>query len=147
MRTVSDIMHSIITIDKNETLRDAAIKMVKHSRGSVIITESEKTMGILTERDIMRFVAEGYKMETTRINGHFTLNIITADEHTSLEEAARIMEKNHIRRLPITRNDRIVGLITASKLAKNMRYSMAERFMSDAFHPGLASEMSGRNYR
>lgn len=147
MTTVSDIMHSIITIDKHEFLRDAAKKMIKHNRGSIIITDNNETVGILSERDIMRLVAEGYKLEVTRIQDHFSKDIITADEHTTLEEATKIMEKNHIRRLPVTRNGKIVGLVTASKIAKNMRYSMASRFMTESFHPGLSQEMSGRNYR
>lgn len=148
MQTVSDIMHGIITIGEYETIRAAAIKMIKNHRGSVIIIDSlGNTLGILTERDMMRFVSEGIDFQKTRIHGYFSANIITADENTSLEEASKIMDKHSIRRLPVTKNDKIIGVLTTRDLSKSMRFDMAEKFLSDSFRPGIHSEMNGRNYR
>ncbi len=148
MQKVSDVMHGIITIDENEFLRTAAIKMIKNHRGSVIITNHEnKHSGILTERDILRIVSEGFDPKITLIREHYTKNIISADENASLDEAFKLMDSNRIRRLPVTKNGTIVGTVSIRSLLKNMRYSLAERFFSENFHPGLSAEMEGRNYR
>jgi CBS domain-containing protein len=137
MQTVSDIMHGIITITEHETLRAAAVKMIKFHRGSIIITDKEnKTLGILTERDIMRFVAEGYDLQKTRIYDHYTKDIISADGNTSLEEASKIMEKHGIRRLAVRKDDAIIGIVTTRSLSKHLRFNLAEKFLSKSFSPG-----------
>jgi CBS domain-containing protein len=148
MQKISDVMHGVITIDEHEFLRDAAIKMIKNHRGSVIITNHENNhVGILTERDMLRIVAEGYDPKITLIREHYTKNIISADENTSLDEASRIMEKNRFRRLPVTKNGKIVGIVGVRSLSKHLRFGMAERFFSESFHPAIYTEMEGRNYR
>jgi CBS domain-containing protein len=148
MQTVSDIMHGIITINENEFLRAAAAKMVKNNRGSIIVTDSEdKTIGILTERDILRIVADGYDLKKTRLHGHYTKNIISADENTPLDEAALLMEKHGIRRLAVKRGEKIIGVLTTRSLSKHLKYGLAEKFLSGSYQPKLHTDMEGRNYR
>lgn len=148
MQTVSDIMHGVVYITEDRLLRTAAVEMIKNHRGSVIVKDKDsKIIGILTERDILRLVAEGVDLQKTRIQGNFTKEIISADESTSLEEASNIMDKHGIRRLAITRGDKIIGIVTTRDISKHLRFNIARSFLSESFRPNLQTGQEGRNYR
>ncbi|MBR9690394.1 CBS domain-containing protein [Candidatus Woesearchaeota archaeon] len=138
MNVVSDIMHSTISIDKNMLVSDAAFKMSKHNRGSILVTDQEKHVGIFTERDILRIVADNLKVAGSKISKHYTKNLITVDEKTTLNEASRILSNNNIRRLPVTRDNKIVGMVTANSIGKNLRFMTVGKMLSGSFAPSEA---------
>jgi len=107
----------VISIDENETVQDAALQMVKSNIGCVIITRDGIPFGIFTESDFVRIVAKGNPFFTTLSEVMSTpLVVITPGE--TLWEAADIMRKKDIHKLPIQDENEIVGIITASDLVK-----------------------------
>lgn len=115
---VNQIMKTdVVSIDENETVQNAALQMVKSNIGSVIITKNSIPVGIFTANDFVRIAAEGNPLFTTLSRVMSTPLVVISPEET-LWEAAEIMSKKDIHKLPIQDKNKIVGIITASDLVK-----------------------------
>ncbi len=118
-KRVADFMvRNVITVSKDETLKEAALKMRNHRVGSLVVVEGEKPIGIVTERDIVyKLVAEGKpfnsKVEEIMSKDHKT---ITKDK--TLKEAAKIMAAHGIRRLPVVEGEKLIGIITMDDILR-----------------------------
>lgn len=111
---VGDIMHGITLVDKNASVSEAAKIMSTKEVGSVLVAKRKKPMGILTERDILKKVtAMGLNPKNTKVSQIMNAPLTTVSADASLEEASKLMLKKRIRRLPVTKGKRIVGMITA----------------------------------
>ena len=106
------------TIEPDETIRFAAQLMSKYGIGSLIVVNSFELSGIITERDILKAFADGKEPETA-VKSVMTKKVITITPDTSLEEAARLMRKHKIKRLPVCRDNMCVGIVTATDLMKH----------------------------
>jgi CBS domain-containing protein len=120
-KTVKDAMSSTPrTIAPSTSIQDAARSMRDEDVGSLPIVESEKLIGILTDRDIVvRAVAEGPVAATA---GEIaSREIVTVDPQQPLAEAARLMAEHQVRRLPVTEEDgRLVGVIAQADIARHL---------------------------
>ena len=118
LKNVRDIMNkSIISVDKDDTIRMAVNKMVHGGIGAVIVTEKDKPVGILTERDILKFIAnEKMDLDNSKVENIMSAPLISVDSSSSLEEAAGVMLTNNIRRLIIKEKDEYVGIISQREL-------------------------------
>lgn len=120
------------TANASESVFDLANKMKEKGRGSVVITEYTTTsnagsntgnvpVGIITERDIVRkVVAESKDPKTTVAYDIMSKPLITVGPEATVYDAALIMTKYMIRRLPIVRDNTLLGIITSSDLARRM---------------------------
>ena len=118
LKNVRDVMNkSIISIDKDDTIRMAVNKMVHGGIGAVIVTVKDKPVGILTERDILKFIAnEKMDLDNSKVENIMSAPLISVDSSSSLEEAAGVMLTNNIRRLIIKEKDEYVGIISQREL-------------------------------
>src|SRR5208283_1177147 len=100
----------------------AAVKlMVKHDIGSVVIvSDSAKVVGIITERDLMRKVMSGSKPLNlkTPVSKIASKPVITATPDTKVWDAFAQMLRNKIRRLPVIQEGKLVGIVTERDLFK-----------------------------
>ena len=119
MLKVDDFMTKrVVTSDGNTTISTVVRMMGEKRIGSVIVTTRGEPKGIFTERDLLtKFLAEGKSLNVPVIEAA-TSPIIRAPAGTSIHEAAFIMASKHIRRLPITKNGKILGIITARDLVE-----------------------------
>jgi signal-transduction protein with cAMP-binding, CBS, and nucleotidyltransferase domain len=119
------------TVNALDNVVDLANQMKEKGRGSVIVTEYATTndgsktttmpAGIITERDIVRrVVAESKDPKTTTAREIMSKPLITVGPEASVYDAALIMTKYKIRRLPIARDNTLLGIITSSDLARRM---------------------------
>lgn len=114
---VEDIMHDITLVDKDASISEAAKIMSAKEVGSILVAERNKPVGILTERDILKKVtAMGLDPKTTKINQIMNAPLITVPADASLEEASKIMLRKRIRRLPVIKDKKIVGMISARSM-------------------------------
>ncbi len=120
LKNVRDVMNkSIISVDKDDAIRMAVNKMVHGGIGAVIVTEKDKPVGILTERDILKFIAnEKMDLDNNKVENIMSTPLISVDSSSSLEEAADVMLTNNIRRLIIKEKDEYVGLISQRELQR-----------------------------
>jgi CBS domain-containing protein len=85
--------------------------------GSIVVTDdNEKCVGIFTERDAIRIIANEVPLDTT-IDQVMTKNVVTIGEEASLEEASRLVISHRIRHLPVVDNKgKLTGLLSVRKL-------------------------------
>ena len=117
-RTVADIMtRELITVDITDSAEQAARLMLDNATGDVVVTDSGRMAGILTDRDIaVRLVAEGLD-STTRVGEIVMKGVVSCPPDTALADAVRMMKQHDIRRLPVVEGGTAVGIISLGDLA------------------------------
>jgi len=112
--TVKEAMiNLVVTTKTTSTISEAAKKMIAHQIGCLVVMDKNEPVGIITERDIVKLVAEKKSPEKTKIKSIMTSPIIAAEPGTKLFEAARMMAKFNIRRLPVMEKKKLQGIITS----------------------------------
>jgi CBS domain-containing protein len=116
---VDDFMtKEVVTADEETSVISIAKIMGMQRIGSVIITREGEPFGIFTERDLLTaFLAKG-KALFTEVGPECSQPLIVIPAGTSVHRAAAAMALKHIRRLPIVRDDKLVGIITARDLVE-----------------------------
>ncbi len=107
----------VVSIDENSSIQDAAQQMVKSDIGCVIITKDSIPFGIFTESDFVRIAAKGNPLFST-LSGVMSTPLVVITPGETVWEAAEIMKKNDIHKLPVHAENKIVGIITASDLVQ-----------------------------
>ncbi len=121
-REESLIIRDLHTITPDTTVEEAEALMKRNIIAGLPVVEDSKLVGILTNRDI-RF----YRGEKIKVKELMTKDVITADESTTLDEAIKIMHQHRIEKLPIVRDGKLVGLITAKDILKREMFPDASR--------------------
>lgn len=108
----------IITADEETSVEDVAKIMGEKSIGSVIITRNEEPIGIFTERDLLtKFLAEDKSLKVA-VSKACSSPLITAPIDSSIHNAAAIMTSKHIKRLPIVKDNKLIGILSARDLVE-----------------------------
>ncbi|MDH5770196.1 MAG: CBS domain-containing protein [Candidatus Bathyarchaeota archaeon] len=118
---VRDVMSSPVrTIRVGDSVRNAVRKMNKFRIGCLVVMQGDRPVGILTERDIMRKVVEPcIDPSLIRVSDVMSTPITTIDPAASVEDAARLMSRKHIKKLPVVEDGRIVGIVTSTDLMRS----------------------------
>jgi len=112
---------NVVTIDVQKTVYDAAVLMTENKKGCIIITKREAPVGIITERDIVRrFVYKSLLQRDVKVFEIMSKPLVTIDPDSPIREAARLMVKNAIRRLPVVKDNKLVGIVTSTDFAKHL---------------------------
>jgi CBS domain-containing protein len=115
--TVRDLMaKSVVPGDPRGSLVDAAALMRSHRISALAVLDGDLIVGIVTERDMLRAIADGRNPAATHISQYMTHSPITIDAAEPAAKAAAIMVKHRVRHLPVTDNDRLVGFLSARDL-------------------------------
>jgi CBS domain-containing protein len=132
MPKVKDLMtDNVITLDVRKTVFDAAELMSRAGVGCLVIVDGEEPVGIVTERDFVRRILAKKRPLDTKISEIMSKPLKTVDPDASLKEAARIMVDNKIRRLPVSKDNKLVGLIVASDFARQLsKKTITEEILS-----------------
>lgn len=111
---VRDIMRkSVITSSMKETILDAAKKMSEYGIGSVVVTNDDKLVGIVTERDIVRKVASrDMSAKQVSVFDVMSTPLISIAPDAKVIDAVRIMKERDVKRLIVFKNEEMVGIIT-----------------------------------
>jgi len=115
---VKDVMvTNVLTADVNDLIKVVAKKMSERKVGSVLVTKQNKVVGIVTERDLLeRVIAKDKPLGRLPISRIMSKPVITISSDTDVMDAADIMKRNKIRRLPVVEDGKLVGLITAGDI-------------------------------
>jgi CBS domain-containing protein len=118
--TVKDIMtEKIISVLPETNIVEASTKMASLDISSLLIKTGDDYVGIFTDRDVMkRVVAVGLDPNTTLVREIMSSPLITINEDTGIEEAAKRMRDGKIRRLIVKNEVKVVGIISESDIAR-----------------------------
>jgi CBS domain-containing protein len=121
---VGDIMtKKVIVVPFGKTVLDVAKFMKKNSVGSVIVVEDDAgkhAKGIITERDIVyKILAKGSDPYTTKVENVMSKPLRVVKPDTTIEDAAKAMRENKIKRLPVVNNDNeLIGILSEGDIMK-----------------------------
>jgi len=125
---VSEIMSPIgATVGADTSLRQAAVVMGHHHTGaSLVIDPSLPGPGIVTERDILRALAEGADPDDAHVADYMHSTLIVAAPSWPATQAAEAMMKHHIRHIVVFEEDHLVGILSMRDVIKVMGLHVAE---------------------
>ena len=111
---VRDVMSKEVRVVRPDTLvKEVVATMNKFNIGSMIVVQSDRPVGIITERDILRRIVEPcLAPEALRAREVMTSPVITIRDTASIDEAAKIMARKKIKRLLVMNNEKLVGILT-----------------------------------
>ena len=111
--TVMDAMSkNPVYISPNDNVLESTKLMLEKHVGSLLVKDKENLLGILTERDLVRMISLGIDPRTTKVRQIMTTKIVTITPEKDIYDAIVLMNKENLRRLPVTVNGRVIGLIT-----------------------------------
>ncbi|MEM3752349.1 MAG: CBS domain-containing protein [Candidatus Bathyarchaeia archaeon] len=115
---VRDVMSKDVRVVRPDTtVREVVATMNKFDIGSIIVVQGDRPVGIITERDILRRLVEPcLAPETLTARQVMTSPVQTINENASIEEAAKLMAKKRVKRLPVMNDGKLVGIITFSDI-------------------------------
>jgi|SRR5215212_9127370 len=118
-RTVEEIMtRDPRTVDASDTIADAARVMNEADIGDVVVVDGDRIKCIVTDRDIVvRAIAEGRDPQSTNVGEVCSSSLETIEPDASVDDALRKMREADIRRLPVVRDGRPVGIVSLGDLA------------------------------
>ena len=135
-RQVRDTMRSDpVSVQPDTPIQQVAALMDEHEIGDVLVTEGEKLVGIITDRDIVvRAIAHGKAARDTPAkevcsNGG---DLATVGPDDDLGEALRLMREKAVRRIPVVENGKPVGIVSLGDVALEGRGLEALRDISAA---------------
>jgi len=106
------------SIGQSASVVEAAQLMREEDIGSLPITDEEKLVGMLTDRDITtRVVAQAGDPKATSVGEVYSRDLISVEPDNDLEEALGLMARHHVRRLPVVENGRLVGIVAQADIA------------------------------
>jgi len=116
---VKDVMISdLATLDVSTSISEAAKLMDEKDVGCIIVTKNQLPVGILTERDFVKRIAAKEKSLTASLEEVMSSPLIEIDSNETVWEAAQIMKVNNIHKLPVKKNNQIIGIVTTTDLVK-----------------------------
>jgi CBS domain-containing protein len=118
-KTVADLMvKDVLTVEPSDTIGEAAEKMHAANVGAVVVVEDMvRVVGIVTERDLLRAVAQRARAAEARVRQWMTVDPVTIEPETTIEDAAKIMFDNNFH-LPVLKDGRPLGIVSLRLLAR-----------------------------
>jgi CBS domain-containing protein len=106
------------SIGASASVVEAARLMREQHIGSLPVTQDERVVGMITDRDITtRVVAESAPPETTSVGDVYSRDLIIVEPDKDLDEALQLMTRHQVRRLPVVENGRLVGMVAQADIA------------------------------
>jgi len=122
-------MHRLfVALDENSNVAVAVREMGAHKADTIIVTSNGKPAGIVTDSDILdKVVMKGEDSDQVHLKSIMTSPVITLSLRGTVGQAIQLMRLNQVKRIPITDNVSIIGLVTQQALADAVRTSVLER--------------------
>lgn len=123
--TVQDVLNDkgkrVWTISPEAKVIDALKLMSDKDIGGIVVTEGERLVGILTERDYARKVMlRGKSSLDTPVKDIMTSGVYYVDPETTTQECLALMTKNRIRHLPVIRGGKLLGIVSIGDVVKSV---------------------------
>ncbi len=119
MKVREAMSESVLTVGPAHTLREASKAMVDRHVGAAVVEDPDgEGAGIVTERDILRALAEGTDPDTESVGTHVTSEIVYASPNWTLSEAAEAMLRGGFRHLVVMDEGEVVGVLSVRDIVR-----------------------------
>ncbi len=110
----------LITARPSDSLQDTAQTLTSHNIGAIVVTDEKGDLrGIISERDIVRAIAEnGPHSLQSDVKTFMTANVVTCGPDDTVAELMSRMTEGRFRHLPVVENDALVGIISIGDVVK-----------------------------
>jgi len=113
------VKQTIVTVGADHSVAEAARRMSGRRVGSAVVLTGDGQPGIITERDVLRAVADDANLDDTRVESYMTPNAITATRSWEVEKAARCMIEGGFRHLIVLdENGEAEGILSIRDLVE-----------------------------
>ena len=122
MAAVAEVMNkSVVTVDPTASIGEAAEKMIEAGVGAVVVMEDmARIVGIVTERDILRAVAQRARAAEAKVRQWMTESVVTIEPDTEIKDAAKMMFEKNFRHLPVVNKEgRLMGIASLRRLSQH----------------------------
>ncbi len=129
-RSILSYMHHQLVILDEETDAASAVKLMHDKKAETIIVKNKKDeyVGIITDSDILdKIVMKGEDSDQVFLKSIMSSPIITISARANARQALELMRLNVIKRIPVTDNIHVLGLVTQEGLAHAIRTSVLEK--------------------
>ncbi|ACP36678.1 putative signal transduction protein with CBS domains [Sulfolobus islandicus Y.G.57.14] len=115
---VKDIMSKdLITVSPNDDVNHVVRIMLMNNIGGIPVVDNNAIVGIFTEREVLKLIASS--MFSGLVDSVMSSNVVSIGEESTILEAAKLMAMNNVRRLPVfSKNNKLIGIITAADIVK-----------------------------
>lgn len=112
--------------------------MVEHDCGEIPICDGAEVIGVVTDRDIAcRAVARGMNPLDTPVRAVMTSEPYTVSENADVVDAVTLMEEHRVRRLPVTREGQLIGILSQADLIQNLPYDKVLELLTAVSKPAV----------
>ncbi|HEU5285600.1 MAG TPA: CBS domain-containing protein [Sphingomicrobium sp.] len=135
---INEVMtRDVQTVTPDQTAREAAAFMLRADAGSIPVTDGDRLIGMITDRDIaVRGVAQGHGPDTP-VRELMTSGIVCARIDDDIEEVASKMSQAQVRRLPvIDESENLVGIVSLGDLSRETDDETAHQALEGVSAPG-----------
>ena len=154
MLTAKDVMNSdVVSIELDSTVGEAAELLIRHGISAVPVVHKGKLVGIVSDGDLLRrheigitdqprswwirlvtenatLANEYIKTHSVHIGDVMSKNVITVTENTSINEIANLFKRHNIKRVPVLRNEHMIGIVSRTNLVEAL--ANASKPLSDS---------------
>jgi len=132
MEIGSLITRAVLTVERQDSLLDAAVWMMERGVGSAVVLTDGKPTGVITDRDALRAIAQGLNAENVTVGQFVNRKMTQATPEVELIEAARLMREKGFRHLVVVNDDgSLVGVFSMRDLVVGLLQERTERFQAD----------------
>jgi CBS domain-containing protein len=111
----------LITAAPDDQLVNVALEIAAHGIGAVpVVDADEQLVGIVSSTELVQLLHDGVKLEDRPVSSVMGPVPASIDEFATVNEAIGLMRKEAVRHLPVTREGKLVGLVTASALIRHL---------------------------
>jgi len=105
-----------ITVDSTDTVREVAEQMTANDIGLVVVAGEGRLKGVVSERDLVRAIAEDIDPDDERAADIMSVDVVSAGTSTSISDAADMMIEGGVRHLPVVDEDHVIGVVSMRDL-------------------------------
>lgn len=114
---------AILVMKPDASVTEAAKYMLENSVGALLVNDDKKCLGIVTDVDFShKVIAKDLDPKTTAVSAVMTHSLVTLDSEETMITALKTMRKNNIRHLVVTKNKKLVGVISIKDFANFYNY-------------------------
>jgi CBS domain-containing protein len=118
--------NAVFTIGPHESLKTAVAKMTAHNCGSLVVCENDYMVGVISERDVLRAIAEqGESLDGISVESRMLKKIISGLPSDEIGQTMGTMTEQRIRHMPVMDNGKLCGLISIGDLLKAQYEALA----------------------